>query len=238
MFKRRFHLALLALSAFTVSLPASEPWKSKPVQDLSLEETRGLLQESPWVHQVLVHLSALGSPSRSGREEGAGNTGEGGFRAIPDPTVADMDGSSLKSVPFYVLWSSALIVRQAIRHLAALRNKAEEETEITPVSSYVLTVVGPDLSAFEGAAEASLIKAAYLSPSRSKTRVEPSQVNVQRGSNGRIVSVDFLFPREAGGLPLVTEEEKSLEFACKIQGLNLKTKFKLRDMTTAQGKDL
>jgi len=236
---RTYFLALLAIVGVPAGLGAAELWQTKPVREWTREETERFLRDSPWVREVRVggSLMALGRPvATATAAEGLGGSSRG--QRGGEPSSLDVDSEEQQGVPYYIQWTSARIVRHAGSHFQALQSGAKEETEPAALDMHILTVGGPDLKAFEGVTDAELKAAAYLRPRRSQARVEPAQVRVQRQQDGRIISVHFGFPRALGGQPMISDEEKSVEFFCKSKDLKLKTSFNLSKMTTQQGRDL
>jgi len=235
---RKWFLTLLAIMALPVVAKASEVWEGKPVEEWTREETQEFFRDSPWVHQIIV----LGSPVRA---QHAG---------FPDPTSeAQREPSSAEGIKieprfgangrvpetaYYVEWTSAKIVRRAGAHYRALAGQGREETEPFSLVTYVVTVSGYDLAAFDGHSEAELKEAAYLRPEESKTKIQPSKAEVLRGENGRVIAVRYAFPRQLDGQPLISEQEKSVTFASKTGDLRLKTKFEVSEMVTQKGRDL
>jgi hypothetical protein len=221
---------------------ASDVWKSKPVREWSAEETRNFLRNSLWVHQVsagggLVEPgppAELSTQTRPGRGESSGASGR-----EASPQIEAAPGGMPSGPTYFIEWSSAKVVRQAGLHFAVLQGRAKEEGGEPPaLPSYVLTVGAPDLSAFTGADEAELKTAAYLRPKRAKTKVAPAEVKILKAQNGRIAVIEFSFPREAGGQPVISEQEKSVEFYCRFKGLQLRTNFDVAKMTSERGRDL
>ncbi len=142
-------------------------------------------------------------------------------------------------MPYVIEWSSARIIQQVGAHFSALQSqRKEEETAPRPSPMYVLTVTGPDLRAFGAISEDQLKAGSYLHPKHAKAKVEPGEVKVRKAADGRILAIQFAFPRQIAGQPLISDQEKSVEFGCKVKDLSLKTTFNLAKMTTAQGRDL
>lgn len=238
--RKRF-VSLLGLLGMPLLLWSAELWRTKPVREWTREETQQFLRNSPWVRAIssggsLLDTSAPGEAveTQAGRRESSAAA----ERTAPsEMSVGGAGGRG--GTTYYVEWSSAKIVRQASLHSGALQGRAKEEgAEPPPVAFYVLSVLGPDLRAFAGFTEVQLKSVAYLRPKRAKTKVEPAEVKVRKTQDQRIASVHFLFPRELGGQPVIAEQEKSVEFSCKVKDLTLKTSFDLGKMITEQGRDL
>jgi len=231
MVTRQAHTVILALLILPLGLAAADLWKSKPVHEWTQEETERFLRNSPWVRQATVRGAALSFQPDEGRAEREGAQGVGTDNT--SVTRGNM-GAGGRQV-YMVVWTSAPIVREADKHLGVLQGRAKEEADPAPrLPNHVLTVLGSDLRAFEGVADDVMKNAVFLRPKGSKSKTASTEVMVQRGQNGRITAVNFAFPRQIEGAPLISEEENSVEFICELESLGLKTKFDVRKMRTAE----
>jgi hypothetical protein len=240
MFHKSFP-ALLGLMAVSAVLLASDSWKLKPVREWSREETYEFLRNSPWVRRVSFgDLPVEPGPPDVGAQtdEDRGETSQAAVRARR--SELDAGGVNMKGrTVYYVEWSSAKIVRQGRLHFGALQGRVKEDgTEPPDLSSYFLSVSGSDLKAFDGATESQLKTAAYLRLKRSKTKIAPAEVKIRKTLEKGISSIQCAFPREVDGQPVISAEEKSVEFSIKGKNLTLKTSFDLTKMTTEKGRDL
>lgn len=228
-------IGLVALSA--VAWPA-DIWSTKPVREWTREETQQFLLDSPWTHRVFVGGSLLDGAPDDTTGERAG-LGESSAAAGRERSSVDVPVSRQTGAPYLIEWRSAKIFRRAGAHLTALQSQTKEvDAEPAPLALYVLSLEGADLRVFDGVTEAQLKASAYLRPKRAKTKVEPAEVRVQKAQDGRVIAVHFAFPRQMDGQPVISDQEKSVEFSCKAKELVLKTSFNLAKMTTAQGRDL
>jgi len=233
-------LGTFALFLLPARARSSDVWKTKPVREWTQEEIRGFLLNSPWVRQVTTgrppgdQEGPDGSvQTQSGRRETSGAEGRAGGPAIDMP-----EGGPSPGATYYIEWSSAKIVRAANVRLGILQGRIKQDPgEPPPLDTYVLTVGGPDLRAFSAATEPQLQATAYLRAKHSKTRVEPKEVKILR-RNDRVVVVTFTFPRQVDGQPIISDQEKSVEFSCKHRALSLKVSFDLGKMAGEQGRDL
>jgi hypothetical protein len=206
--------ASLILMALSASLAASEAWKSKAVRDWSADETRDFLRNSPWVRQVRVGGSLVeAAPPDAGQTgEGRGESSQAQGRTERSEPGVETGGSRGGTV-YYIEWSSAKIVRQASVHFGALEGRTKEEgVEPPDLPFFTVSVHGPDLKAFAGATEADLKAGASLRAKRAKTKIDPTQVKIRKGQEDRILSIQFSFAREADGKPVISPEEKTVEF--------------------------
>jgi hypothetical protein len=156
-----------------------------------------------------------------------------------EPKVASSGtGGGAAETTYFIQWTSARIVRQGHAHLRALQGQGAEEPEPLPLDVYVLTVSGSNLQVFEAVEEPQLQAKAYLRAKKSKAKVAATRVNVLRGTEGRIGSVHFGFPRELDGQPAISEKETSVEFVCRSRDVTIKASFDLTKMVVQQSRDL
>lgn len=239
-----FALSAVALMAFSCILWAADIWKSKPVSAWTREETQLFFKTSPWERQVVLGGAPvdMSSPVGSaGDRMDSHETSGAAERAGPSASESgpEADGGGGGGTPFFIEWSSARIVREAAMHMKALQGGAKDATLEAPVMPvYAVTVAGPSLAAF-GKVEVARLKAdSYLKPKHSKEKVNPNEVRVLKQPNNRITQVQFIFPRTNGDQPVLSDDEKSVEFSCKAKDVTLRTSFDLNRMATAQGRDL
>jgi hypothetical protein len=225
---------------------AGELWKKKPVGAWSRQGTVEFFRNSPWVRRVSVagrdpsgfSRSAFGGPGLSANMCPS-CTGLQPPREKPTAagsgtqSASGTDGAGV----YFIQWTSAKIVRQAISHMRALDGLTGVE-DVSVLPTYLLTVVGTDLSVFDGVSEADLKAATYLLAKRADNEVKPLRVTTHRQPDGRIASILFEFPREIKGEPAVGDQEKSVEFCCKLKNFMLRTTFNPSKMTTGDGRDL
>lgn len=251
---RKLTLILPALLLmFAAPGAAGDPWKKKPVNAWSREETLEFFRNSPWVRRLSVEpglprrgssalsgsvfdapaLSGNVCPSCTGLEPPRERPSAGGSRTESSSGTGGRAGGV-----YFIQWTSAKIVRQAILHLRALDGLQKEVGDFRILATYLLTVGGADLSPFEGITETELKAATYLRAKRAKTQVEPLQVTTQKRPDGRVTSVHFEFPRQIGGQPSIADREKAVEFHCKLKDFTLRTTFDLSKMTAEDGWDL
>jgi len=237
---RKFLVGAMGLMAFSITVWSAELWNTKPVREWTREETQQFLRASPWAHRVVVGGSLLDTGTvedtageRAGQGEMSGASGR------EQPSTVDVPINRPTGVPYVIEWSSARIIQQVGAHFSALQSqRKEEETAPRPSPMHVLTVAGPDLKAFHTISEDQLKAGSYLHPKHAKAKVEPVEVKVRKAADGRILAIQFAFPRQMAGQPLISDQEKSVEFVCKVKDLSLKTTFNLAKMTTPQGRDL
>ena len=238
--RNRLLMGALGLVAFSAVAWPADLWNTKPVREWTREETQQFLLDSPWTHRVVVRGSLLDTSAPGDTVGERSDLGEASAAAQREErSSVDVPISGHTGAPYLIEWRSAKIFRRAGVHLTALQSQTKEvDAEPVPLALYVLSLEGPNLRVFDGVTEAELKTSAYLRPKRAKAKVEPAEVRVQKGQDGRVIAVHFAFPRQMDGQPVISDQEKSVEFSCKAKELVLKTSFTLVKMTTAQGRDL
>ena len=107
-------------------------------------------------------------------------------------------------------------------------------------TDYELVLSGQDMTPFDSMDESGVIANTWIRPKSSKENIAPAKVQIQRDKEGKhVVAIAFSFPRKlAGGEPVISPEEKSVEFSCVAGKLSVRTNFEVRQMATKQGQDL
>ena len=210
---------------------AADLWKARPVKEWNREETERFLRDSPWVEHVTT--MSLAGPSMNPMD----NEGR------RDPLGGDLQSRDAQRMRqravYFIEWSSAKVVRQANWHMEALMGQAvNEDVEPPPLPLYVLSVKGVYLAAFANLSKADVLKGVSLRLNHAKTTLAATDAVIRKTPEGKVVAVQFAFPRLLDGKPTISAEEKSVEFVCKAGHLSLKADFKLAKMTTGHGLDL
>lgn len=89
-------------------------------------------------------------------------------------------GSRSGETVYFIQWTSARTVRRALSRLRALDRIEKERSDIAVLPDHVVTIIGADLSAFEGIPEAELANTTQLRARKTKAQAGPTQVRVQR----------------------------------------------------------
>ncbi len=247
----RIGKVVLAISLFALFAWAGDVWKDKPYQHWDRKEALKVLNDSPWSKTIAVNVTwrAVAAPSAGGEARGGyGPMGGGASPGEPgqgQPTpMASGDQGGPAVAEFYVRWLSSRAIREGLARLQILEGKmTERDAEkylAQPVSDYQLLLFGQDLSPFDNIGENSLKEKSYLEMKRSKQKLAPSNVQIQRTPDGkRIVAVLFSFPKKtSSGEATVASDEKSVEFVCSAGPFRLWTSFEPSKMVDRQGSDL
>ncbi len=242
---------LIILGCTALVLIAEDFWVKKPYTDWSEKDAAKLLINSPWSHDVAFAAPSMddrGDGGGGGRRGGGGGGQMGGESASPMSSVGGMGGGGGRSgggatdasgqvggggsglaMTLHVRWQSALPIRQAqvvtaLGHEQADSDKAKKFLG-QEVPYYVVAVAGlppdmvgriPDQQLPELAKIASLVR-------KDKDPIQAENAQKFPGEKGTVV---FLFPKTSA----ITLEDKEVEFVSKVGRIEVKRKFKLKDM--------
>jgi hypothetical protein len=207
-----------AISIGPVGVIAADFWDSKPFAEWSDKDLQRMLTDSPWSHQVSVVLPRppreAGDLNPGGR--GGDESGRGGFPAPAPQLKVD------------VQWRSAQPMRQAMalrqfgtveKIPADLRDTLEQDDSV-----YVVIVLGLPMQMAAAAADAR--KATFLRRD-GHAPIAVSEGGPQKSGNG--FALVFAFPRTDAIMP----QDNEVEFVTKLGELEIRRKFKLKEMVAA-----
>ncbi len=249
---------LFALGCTALLLVAEEFWVKKPFAEWSVKEATRLLQNSPWSHEVVVGgggggMDGGGAGGGGGRRGGgAGANGDmGGIGAAGTDTPSSGGGRrggspgypsetgggpGQASMMIHVRWQSAMPIRQAIVLTQLGREKADSDQAkkfLSQVANeYVVAVAGlpPALDRVPDEQLNELAKGASLQ----RKDKEPIAAGAVQRIPGERGSVAFFFPKTAA----ITLEDKEVEFVSRVARIEVRRKFKLKDMVIADKLEL
>jgi hypothetical protein len=223
---------------FAICLYAADFWQAKLFTDWNDKELQRMSESSPWAKQVSVSMgggvgTTDSSSSKGGRSKGGGGGGGGG--SMPNDLAGEGGGSLAAggaggmSLMFTVRWQSALPVKQALVKMkyGAEAGTSAEAKQILGATEpdYVIVVAGLNRNMVRG--EADKVKEAMMAATelivKGKEPIKPRDFRMV--GQGRVDAI-FAFPRTN---PIV-EDDKDVEFSCKVGGITLKQKFRLKDM--------
>jgi|ERR1700728_30229 len=253
--------ALIVLAA-VVFAGNNDPWKAKPYQQWDDKDVRKILGDSPWARIIQVDATwtnlkeiatADSSQPASGSTAAPAAGGKMGSSptAAANPTVGATPGTPppdpgdpKPQVPFAVRWVSSRTLQRAAARSAELAGQIKPEDAekqlANPPDVYEIALTGPDMRPFQSADEDTLIKSADLIDKKSKQKISPSKVQINRAADGKKVqAIAFIFPKKAGnGEPAIPEDEKSVDFVCNVNGAKIHLTFDVTKMQDNQGRDL
>jgi hypothetical protein len=222
--KRRatFSVALLVLPG-ALLLWAADPWKESPYTEWTEKDAQRVLEKSPWAKRI----NQAGRTRRS-----TGSTRMEGAGAVGMP----VNIGAMRHA-FTVVWFSSLTVRQAFVRQRRLEGTSEKEVDEKLVSrqplQYELRVQGPAVDTC-----CPQPYSCYLKPKRSKQAILPSRVQFVAQPGGNRTEVRFHFLRSLAGKPVISPDEKKVEFHCQSDVQTFKAVFDLQRMTREGRPDL
>jgi len=256
---KRLPRFLFALGCTALLLIAEDFWVKKPFTEWSVKDATKLLQNSPWSHEVAIGggMPMEGGPVGGGRRGGGGTGGNndmggmatggtdtaagsgarrgGGGAGYPSETGGGPGGGS-SSMMVRVRWQSALPIRQAIVLTQLGPEKADSDQAkkfLNQVSNeYVIAVAGlpPALDRVPDEQLNEFAKGAVLQR-KDKDPIAAGAVQRIPGEKG---SVAFFFPKTSA----ITLEDKEVEFVTKVARIEVRRKFKLKDMVVGDKLEL
>ena len=237
-------LSLLPLAA--LCLYAADFWTAKPFTEWSDKEVEKLIRDSPWAKQSNFELGPGGrGPAKGGGglssgikdaagtppdEDGAaagGGGGRGGRGGGPQGG-AGAEAPPVATAPVMMRWVTALPIKQAMMKRqfgAEVNTSAEAKKSLERVEQSYVLYVATTPQAARGLAQAK--EALMMTTSlniKGKQSIHP--MDIQFGNQPGAAEVYMIFPRTAE----ITADDKELEFVTKLGGMNVKYRFKLKDM--------
>jgi hypothetical protein len=197
-------------------------WNTKDPSEWSDKEVSKLVTQSPWAKEVSGGGNPGSAPSRGlsrggvggnpGMGGGAGMGGGGGAGGMGRNTGtmgtdADPTGSSMPRIKVTVVWESASPVRLA-------KKTAGEEP-----NNYIVSMTGMPVGG-----DKENIKDHTTLQAKGKDPITPEKVDVQNSTAGSTVLC--FFPKA----PPLTADDKEVTFTSRMDSMQIKVKFELKDM--------
>ncbi len=237
---------------------AGDAWKDKAYQQWDKADVQKILNDSPWVKVVHVDVSGANLSDQSGPPGGnsgptsaapkgaiaKGGGGGGGAPTNAPGETGGETGANHPQIPFMVRWLSSRTIREAFVRNAELSGQVKEadaeKNLSTPEEMYEVLVLGPQMDGFGAAAESTLKENVLLTCKKTKEKIAPAAVNVQRTPDGKTIrAIVFSFPKQAAaGEPTIASTEKTVEFSCELPRVKFKVTFDLPKMEDSKGRDL
>jgi hypothetical protein len=233
--------ALIVMGCGALCLIAEDFWK-KPFNDWSEKDAAKLLQNSPWSHEVSVSFAG-GGGGGGRRERGGGRTGEAegttggtGRNAGSGGSAAGAGMEIAASIMLEVRWQSARPVREAMVVVRFGREKldsADAKAFLSQVSpGYIVGICGIPPEFARGIARATpeqLQQSAKTTTSlvmKDKELIQASGAQLVPSQKPNMSDLYFFFPKTTE----ITLEDKEVEFVSRLGPIEIRRKFKLKDM--------
>jgi len=240
---RRIPAGMLLIAALAALAWASDPWKAKPYHAWDKKDVGKILNDSPWAQTATVEAQwRAGAMTSNPVMTSQGSSSVAGGGAMGGPSGLGMQ-PHVQTARFVARWTSALTTREAIARMAVLDGEmtqadADRDLGRAP-ADYQITLLGDDMTPFAALDETALAKASYIEMKKSKRKVAPSSVQIERSADrGSVLRVAFNFPRSENGQQTIAADEKAIDFLCKVKGADLQFHFDLQKMTGPRGRDL
>jgi len=241
-------LATLGLAA--VALLAADFWQAKKFTEWTDKEVQKLLRDSPWARPVEVRLEGGGGGTGGGGGRGGRGGRGGGGGGMPSAASAGGGsdegggmgggggrgggaGGGIEAPPtqtVIVRWHTALPVKQAVA-----RGRYGNEVGTSPEAAqtlkrqdtqYVVGIIGLPMGMARG--NPAQLKSNALLKLKGRQPIPAEEVKAapdQRGTN-----LYLFFPKTQPGSHVITLEDNEVEVSLKLRSIEIRRKFKLKDM--------
>jgi len=244
--RRSLFTLFLVLGLGAWALGAAEFWEKKKFSEWTEKEVRKMLNDSPWARPVEIRVDAMGGARASGgggRRRGGG--GGGGF----DASAGSMGGAdegmgggmgrggggmpmpeAVPTITVYVRWRTALPVKQAL-----VRARFGDEAATSPDAAkflsaqethHIIEIAGVPMPMLRIKPD-QLKAGAQL---RIKDKPPIQAVDLKAGRDENRINLYLMFPRQQDGTPVIVLEDKEVEVLLKAGPLDIRRKFRLKDM--------
>jgi hypothetical protein len=256
-------LAVGMLATAAVAWAGGDVWKTKPYSQWDEKDIQTVLQTSPWAKLGLQasgawhpdgtsaadisNLSVAGSGNAGGKASpGGGSVGDTSNRS--QGVGGNQPGGAEKLAaagpqPYSVYWWSARTIREAMLRRAVIKGQMTQDQADKMIAAapetYQILVSSANMSIFEQRGEAAFKDAAFLQLHKTKDKLTPVSVVLQKGPDGKVQGAIFNFAKKtASGEPTILPDEKEIDFNLRLGDSWLRTNFNPKQMTDGQGEDL
>jgi hypothetical protein len=240
------------LAVVAIAWAGGDPWKTKPFAQWTDKDIQEILQNSPWAR---ANVQPQGAWRPDGSTQASGNIGVAGTGsdtsnrsagASPNqPGGAEKNAEAAASQAVYtVYWWSSRTIRAASMRRAVLKGTMTqadaEKTVANPPDEYMILVQGTSMAIFQQRGEQAFQNVAYMQLKKNKQKVSPSKVAFLKGPDGTTVTgaVFYFSKKGSNGEPVISPDEKEIDFYLQIGSTKLLTTFDPRKMVDSQGEDL
>jgi hypothetical protein len=221
---------------------ADVPWKSKPYDQWTDKDLEKIFTDSPWsrigtVTRTWAPVTSSGASTSGTQPSSPIPGGRPGGVAAPSGNDAGGPGDELR---FNVYWASSRIMRAASARKSVLHG-GKQDVDVAkyasePQEEYQIVVQSEDMTPFARHDEKFFQDNSFLDVKKTKQKISPSHVRYERDDKGLASAAVFFFPKKTqAGEPTVPNDEKNLEFNCKIEGSRLRVNFDPQKMVDQSG---
>jgi hypothetical protein len=250
---RKFVVIGIAIVSLAIVARAGDPWKDKTFDQWDAKDLHKIMFDSPWAQIVQVDATSWRAPLGMTQPVGRQSAGSdiGGAVGGSDIKTSSLQGegpavdqTKAPTAQFLIRWASSRVEREAAVRNAVLSgrmdNASAEKFLAKDPSDYEIVIAGQDMTPFEAVDESTLGNNTFVKGKKSKERVAPSKVQIQRDpTTKKVTGVLFVFSKNSpGGEPVISPAEKDVLFTCVVGQVTLKYNFEVQRMTYKQGRDL
>jgi hypothetical protein len=242
--KMRWSAVLLAVLFGAAAVQAADFWQKKKYPEWTQKEVHKMLSNSPWAQPVAIPLSGGmsrgGGGGRGGR--GGGNlptaidasdsmdTGGGGRRSPGGRGGGSEGGGPPPTMEVTLVWQTALPVKQAVAR-ARFGDEVEKSAEAQKMlgreeTSYVVGIRG--LPAFALRGDPAPLKDKFVLRIKGQPPIQAENISGER--DGNRINLFVLFPKGRNGGHVITLEDRDVEVFIPLERIEVKRKFRLKDM--------
>jgi hypothetical protein len=196
---------------------ADEAWKTKRVADWTEQETKEVLNNSPWA--MMTTPTVKKEEKKSHGSGSVGIPGIGRRRSDPAQSAPEIPATADSATSLNIRWESALPIREA--ELKARETNAPAVDE----DHYAIAVYGlPSKLAKDAKGEGDRLKGQASLKREGQKDLKPAHVDVIQRDDG-VVAV-FLFPRNKE----ITAQDSRVEFEALIGQYQISQSFQIGQM--------
>jgi hypothetical protein len=223
---------------FVVLAWASDaPWKGKPYDQWTDKDLERIFTDSPWMRTISIIRTWLPISSKDLPDELVAGRGRG----LPAGLGRSAETSVGGELNVSIYWASSRVMRAASARKAVLHGQKKDvdvaKYAAEPQNEIQIVIQSEDMAPFVRKDEKFFQANAFLQPHKSKQMISPTHVRYERDASGRLgTAAIFFFPRKApSGDPVISGDEKNVEFVCKIEGSTLRVSFEPNKMADQNG---
>ena len=238
-FSKQFRWLLSLLLGASLLYAGDKPWKAKTYQQWDEKDLQAILSDSPWVRVTPIQRTWLPVAEKDVAPD---PQIAGSIRQMPAPNTSESTAraseNSLRELNVEVFWQSSRVMRAATAREAVLHGQQVDVDQYVaqPQTEYQLVLRMADMTPFTQHDEKFFQDAAFLQTKKSKDKISPTHVVFEKNAKGSIQDAIFFFPKTtASGAPTVSNDEKEVQFSCKIADQTARVGFKPQEMVDSAG---
>jgi len=236
---RQTSLLLAVLLGATLLYAGDKPWKAKTYQQWDEKDLQAILTDSPWVRVTPIQRSWLPVAEKDVAPD---PQIAGAVRQMPAPgsseNTARAGETSLRELNVQIFWQSSRVMRAATAREAVLHGQQVDVDKYVaePQSEYQIILRMADMTPFTQHDEKFFQDNAFLQTKKSKDKISPTHVAYEKNAKGSVQDAIFFFPKTtSAGAPTISNDEKEVQFSCKIADQTVRAGFRPQEMVDQSG---